>query len=156
MTRAVPTWSGTVYVAFVIDVFVRRIVGWRASTSMKTQFVLHFRQICAVHRRSVNGRAGAGDLAKKKRHHKDLARHSGRGSQYLSTKNTERLAEAEIDLSAGAVGDAWDSALAECVIGMLSLIDFEQQQKLKLQGVYKSRGCSMLQKWMRDVTPKGP
>jgi putative transposase len=61
----VPTWSGTVYVAFVIDVFARRIVGWRASTSMKTQFVLPSRQICPANRLPGNGRAGSGDLAKK-------------------------------------------------------------------------------------------
>jgi transposase InsO family protein len=61
----VPTWSGTVYVAFVIDVFARRIVGWRASTSMKTQFVLPSRRICYANRLPGNGRVGASDLAKK-------------------------------------------------------------------------------------------
>ncbi|MDO9525560.1 MAG: IS3 family transposase [Gemmobacter sp.] len=61
----VPTWSGTVYVAFVIDVFARRIVGWRASTSMKTQFVLPSRQICPANRLPGNGRTGSGYLAKK-------------------------------------------------------------------------------------------
>ena len=100
----VPTWSGTVYVAFVIDVFVRRIVGWRTSTSMKTQFVLDALEQAIWQRKTPDN--------------KDLVHHSDRGSQYLSIKYTERLAEAEIDLSVGTVGDAYDNALAECVIGL--------------------------------------
>jgi putative transposase len=98
----VPTWSGTVYVAFVIDVFARRIVGWRASTSMKTQFVLDALDQAIWQRKTPDN--------------KSLVHHSDRGSQYLSIKYTERLAEAEIDLSVGTVGDAYDNALAECVI----------------------------------------
>ena len=100
----VPTWSGTVYVAFVIDVFARRIVGWRASTSMKTQFVLDALDQAIWQRKMPDNKA--------------LIHHSDRGSQYLSIKYTERLAEAEIDLSVGTVGDAYDNALAECVIGL--------------------------------------
>ena len=100
----VPTWSGTVYVAFVIDVFARRIVGWRASTSMKTQFVLDALDQAIWQRKTPDNRT--------------LVHHSDRGSQYLSIKYTERLAEAEIDLSVGTVGDAYDNALAECVIGL--------------------------------------
>jgi transposase InsO family protein len=100
----VPTWSGTVYVAFVIDVFARRIVGWRASTSMKTQFVLDALDQAIWQRKTTDN--------------KSLIHHSDRGSQYLSIKYTERLAEAEIDLSVGTVGDAYDNALAECVIGL--------------------------------------
>jgi transposase InsO family protein len=100
----VPTWSGTVYVAFVIDVFARRIVGWRASTSMKTQFVLDALDQAIWQRKTADN--------------KSLVHHSDRGSQYLSIKYTERLAEAEIDLSVGTVGDAYDNALAECVIGL--------------------------------------
>ena len=100
----VPTWSGTVYVAFVIDVFARRIVGWRASTSMKTQFVLDALEQAIWQRKTPDNKA--------------LVHHSDRGSQYLSIKYTERLAEAEIDLSVGTVGDAYDNALAECVIGL--------------------------------------
>ncbi len=100
----VPTWSGTVYVAFVIDVFARRIVGWRASTSMKTQFVLDALDQAIWQRKTQDN--------------KSLVHHSDRGSQYLSIKYTERLAEAEIDLSVGTVGDAYDNALAECVIGL--------------------------------------
>jgi putative transposase len=100
----VPTWSGTVYVAFVIDVFARRIVGWRASTSMKTQFVLDALDQAIWQRKTKDNQS--------------LVHHSDRGSQYLSIKYTERLAEAEIDLSVGTVGDAYDNALAECVIGL--------------------------------------
>ncbi len=100
----VPTWSGTVYVAFVIDVFARRIVGWRASTSMKTQFVLDALNQAIWQRKTQDN--------------KSLVHHSDRGSQYLSIKYTERLAQAKIDLSVGSVGDAYDNALAECVIGL--------------------------------------
>jgi putative transposase len=100
----VPTWSGTVYVAFVIDVFARRIVGWRASTSMKTQFVLDALDQAIWQRKTQDN--------------KGLVHHSDRGAQYLAIKYTERLAEAEIDLSVGTVGDAYDNALAECVIGL--------------------------------------
>ena len=113
----VPTWSGTVYVAprhglsdqwrshgSIIDVFARRIVGWRTSTSMKTQFVLDALEQAIWQRKTPDNR--------------DLVHHSDRGSQYLSIKYTERLAEAEIDLSVGTVGDAYDNALAECVIGL--------------------------------------
>jgi len=100
----VQTWSGTVYVAFVIDVFARRIVGWRASTSMKTQFVLDALEQAIWQRKTPDN--------------KSLVHHSDRGSQYLSIKYTERLAEAEIYLSVGTVGDAYDNALAECVIGL--------------------------------------
>jgi len=100
----VPTWSGTVYVAFVIDVFARRIVGWRVSTSMTTKFVLDALDQAIWQRKTLDN--------------KNLVHHSDRGSQYLSIKYTERLAQAEIDLSVGTVGDAYDNALAECVIGL--------------------------------------
>lgn len=100
----VPTWSGTVYVAFVIDVFARRIVGWKASTSMATQFVLDALEQAIWQRKTPKN--------------KGLIHHSDRGSQYLSIKYTERLADAEIKLSVGTVGDAYDNALAECVIGL--------------------------------------
>jgi len=88
----------------MIGVFARRIVSWRVSTSMTTKFVLD-----------------ALDQAiwqSKMRDYKSLVHHSDRGSQYLSIKYTERLAEAEIDLSVGTVGDACDNVLAECVIGL--------------------------------------
>ena len=126
-----PTWSGTVYVALVIDVFARRIVGWRTSTSMKAQFVLDALEQAIWQRKTPDN--------------KDLVHHSDRGSQYLSIKYTERLAEAEIDLSVGTVGDAYDKALAECVIGLFKtevlLSDFKQslaRQRINQIGPWKS------------------
>jgi len=100
----VPSWSGTVYVAFVIDVFARRIVGWKVSTSMSTQFVLDALEQAIWQRQPEKN--------------KSLVHHSDRGSQYLSIKYTERLAQAEIDASVGTVGDSYDNALAETVIGL--------------------------------------
>lgn len=99
-----PTWSGTVYVAFVIDVFARRIVGWRVSTSMTTQFVLDALEQAIWQRKPLGN--------------KSLIHHSDRGSQYLSIKYTERLADADVDPSVGSVGDSYDNALAESVIGI--------------------------------------
>ncbi|WP_155774203.1 IS3 family transposase [Rhodovulum sp. MB263] len=100
----VPTWSGTVYVAFVIDVFARRIVGWRVSTSMTTQVVLDAPEQ-AIWQRKPPGNKG-------------LIHRSERGSQYLSVKYTEGLADADVDPSVGSVGDSYDNALAESVIGL--------------------------------------
>ncbi len=100
----VATWRGFVYVAFVIDVFARCIVGWRVASSLRTDFVLDALEqaICA--------RAGDEPL--------DLVHHSDRGSQYLSMRYTERLADAGIDPSVGSRGDSYDNALAESVIGL--------------------------------------
>lgn len=98
----VATWCGFVYVAFVIDVFSRRIVGWRAHTSMCTDLVLDALEQ-ALHDRETD--AG-------------LVHHSDRGVQYLSLLYTERLAEAGIAPSVGSTGDSYDNALAESVIGL--------------------------------------
>ena len=98
----VATWSGFVYVAFVIDVFARRIVGWRVSRSMHTELVLDaFEQ--ALHARQAQH---------------GLIHHSDHGSQYLSIRYTERLAENGVEASVGSVGDSYDNALAETVIGL--------------------------------------
>jgi len=102
-----PTWSGMVYVALVIDAYSRRILGWRAATSMRTALVLDALEHAVWTRR----RAGAGDLA-------GLIHHTDAGSQYTSIAFTERLAAAGIDPSVGSVGDAYDNALAETVIGL--------------------------------------
>ena len=99
----VATWRGFVYVAFVIDVFARRIVGWRVSTSLRTDFVLDALEQ-AIDRRGD----GAGDLV----------HHSDRGTQ--SMRYTERLADAGIALSVGSRGDAYDNALAETIIGLFT------------------------------------
>ena len=93
-----------VYVAFVIDVSARKIVGWRVSTSMTTSFVLAAfnRKICQ--RCPENGGG--------------LVNHSDLGSQYLSIKYSERLAETGIDPLVGSVGDSYDKAMAESIIGL--------------------------------------
>jgi transposase InsO family protein len=100
----VSTWQGFVYVAFVIDVFARRIVGWRVSSSMTTDFVLDALEQALYARR--NEREG------------DLIHHSDRGSQYVSIRYSERLAEARIEPSVGSRGDSYDNALAETINGL--------------------------------------
>jgi len=100
----VATWRGFVYVAFVIDVFSRRIVGWRASASMRTDLALDALEQ-AIYDRCDDDTG-------------DLVHHSDRGTQYLSIRYTERLADAGIELSVGSRGDAYDNALAETVIGL--------------------------------------
>jgi putative transposase len=103
----VATWTGTVYVAFVFDVFSRRIVGWRAATSMSTELVLDTLEMAIWSR----ARDGAEDLA-------GLVHHTDAGSQYTSFAFTSRLLEAGVDASVGSVGDAYDNALAESQIGI--------------------------------------
>jgi transposase InsO family protein len=98
----VATWRGFVYVAFVIDVFARRIVGWRTSSSLRTDLVLDALEQ-ALYARPVDDQ---------------LVHHSDRGVQYLSFRYTERLADAGIEPSVGSVGDSYDNALAESVIGL--------------------------------------
>ena len=100
----VATWRGFVYVAFVIDVFARRIVGWRVSSSLRTDFVLDALEQAIYERRGAGGA--------------DLVHHSDRGTQYLSMRYTERLAEAGIAPSVGSRGDSYDNALAESIIGL--------------------------------------
>jgi transposase InsO family protein len=100
----VATWRGFVYVAFVIDVFSRRIVGWRASSSLRSDLALDALEQ-ALYERPV---------AESER----LIHHSDRGVQYLSIRYTERLAEAGIESSVGSKGDSYDNALAESVIGL--------------------------------------
>jgi putative transposase len=100
----VATWRGFVYVAFVIDVFARRIVGWRVSSSLATDFVLDALE------QAIYDRRGGGS--------EDLVHHSDRGTQYLSMRYTDRLAEAGIEPSVGRRGDSYDNALAESVIGL--------------------------------------
>ena len=98
----VATWRGAVFVAFVVDVFSRMIVGWRVSTSMKTDLVLDALEQALYARRDVDG----------------LIHHSDRGRQYLSIRYGERLAESGIEPSVGSVGDSYDNALAESIIGL--------------------------------------
>ena len=98
----VSSWTGFAYVAFIIDVFARRIVGWKASRQAHAGFVLDALEQ-ALHERRPAGQ---------------LIHHSDRGSQYVSIKYTERLAEAGIEPSVGSVGDSYDNALAETINGL--------------------------------------
>ena len=98
----VATWTGFVYVAFITDVFARCIVGWRVSRSLHTDMVLNALEQALWARRETN----------------ELIHHSDRGSQYLSIRYTERLAEANIDASVGSIGDSYDNALAETINGL--------------------------------------
>lgn len=100
----VSTWGGFVYVAFVIDVYARYIVGWRVSRTAHASFVLDALEQALHDRRPV--------------HRGGLVHHSDRGSQYVSIKYTERLAEAGIEPSVGSVGDSYDNALAETINGL--------------------------------------
>ncbi len=100
----VSTWQGFVYVAFVIDVFARRIVGWKVSRSARTDFVLDALEQALHERRPVGKDA--------------LIHHSDRGVQYVSIRYTERLAQAGIEPSVGSVGDSYDNALAETINGL--------------------------------------
>ncbi len=100
----VATWKGFVYVAFVIDAYARRIVGWRVSTTPHAGFVLDALEQAVHERRPVKAMG--------------LVHHSHRGSQYLSIKYTERLAEAGIEPSVDSVGDSYDNALAETINGL--------------------------------------
>jgi putative transposase len=103
----VATWAGTVYVAFAIDVFSRKIVGWRASTSKETDLVLDAIDMGLRHRdyRQMDGE-------------EKLIHHSDAGSQYTSFRFTQHLIDSDIDASIGTVGDAYDNALAESTIGL--------------------------------------
>ena len=98
----VATWSGFVYVAFVIDVFARRIIGWRVSRSMHAELVLDALEQALWSRSAIQG----------------VVHHSDRGSQYLSIRYSDRLAEAGAEPSVGSVGDSYDNALAETIIGL--------------------------------------
>jgi len=100
----VSTWQGFAYVAFVIDVYARFIVGWRVSHSMQTDFVLDALE------QALYARQPDRDSA--------LTHHSDRGSQYVSIRYSERLAEAGIEPSVGSRGDSYDNALAETINGL--------------------------------------
>ena len=98
----VATWAGFVYVAFVIDVCARRIIGWRVARSMRAELVLDALEQALWSRSDIQG----------------VVHHSDRGSQYLSIRYSERLIEAGAQPSVGSVGDSYDNALAETIIGL--------------------------------------
>lgn len=103
----VSAWSGWVYVAFVIDAYARRILGWRTSTSMTTSLVLD----ALEHAIWTRNRYGTTDLS-------GLVHHNDAGSQYTAMRFTDRLNEAGINPSIGSVGDSYDNALAETINGL--------------------------------------
>jgi transposase InsO family protein len=112
----VATWAGFVYVAFVTDVFARRIVGWRVSRTAHASFVLDALEQALHERRPVQGGG--------------LVHHSDRGSQYLSIRYTDRLAEAGVEPSVGSIGDSYDNALAETINGLY-----------KAEVIHRRSGC---------------
>ena len=118
----VATWRGFVYVAFVIDVFARRIVGWRVSSSLATDFVLDALEQAIYDR--CDAETG------------DLVHHSDRGTQYLSMRYTDRLTDAGIEPSVGSRGDSYDNALAESIIGLFKTEVIQRQGPWRhLEGV---------------------
>jgi len=117
----VSTWQGFVYVAFVVDVYARRIVGWKVSASARTDFVLDaLEQALHARRRADDAR---------------LIHHSDRGVQYVSIRYSERLAEAGIEPSVGSVGDSYDNALAETINGLYKAEVIHRQSWKSLQDV---------------------
>lgn len=119
----VATWTGFVYVAFVIDACARRIVGWRVSSSMGASFVLDALEQALCDRRPAEDDG--------------LIHHSDRGVQYVSIKYTERLAEAGIEPSVRSVGDSYDNALAESVIGLFKM------EVIRRRGLWRSLDVTM-------------
>jgi putative transposase len=117
----VASWSGVVYVAFVIDAFSRRIVGWKADTTMRTSLVLDTLEMALWTRERAGLPVGAG-----------LIHHHDNGSQYLSFAFTQRLIDAGVDASVGSVGDALDNALAESTIGLY------KTEKIRREGPWKT------------------
>ncbi|WP_258557983.1 IS3 family transposase [Rhodococcus sp. AG1013] len=117
----VSTWSGWVYVAFVIDAYARRIVGWRTATTMTSQLVLD----AIEHAIWTRHREGIDDLS-------GLIHHHDRGSQYTSIAFTERLVDASIDASIGATGNSYDNALAESINGLY------KTELIKAQGPWRT------------------
>jgi putative transposase len=115
----VSTWQGWLFVAFVIDVYARRIVGWRVSQSMRTDFVLDALEQALYERQPQPS--------------DPLIHHSDRGSQYVSIRYTERLAEAGIEPSVGSRGDSYDNALAETINGLY------KAELIHRRGPWKSR-----------------
>ena len=118
----VPTWSGFAYAALVIDAYSRFIVGWRVSASLRTDLALD-----ALEQAIWARRPDAADPDRRLVHHSDA------GSQYLSIRYTNRLAEAGISPSVGSVGDSYDNALAESVIGLY------KTELIRQRGPWKDR-----------------
>jgi putative transposase len=135
-----------VYVAFVIDVFARRIVGWRVSRTQTASFVLDALEQALHARRPTDS----------------LVHHSDRGSQYVSIRYTERLAEAGIQPSVGSVGDSYDNALAQSVIGLFKteiihrLGPWKSFEAVEYKTLNGSIGSTTSACWNRSVTSRPP
>ncbi len=129
----VSTWQGFAYVAFIVDVYSRFIVGWRVSRHMRTEFVLDALEQALHARRPEPHR---------------LIHHSDRGSQYLSIRYSERLGEAGIEPSVGSTGDSYDNALAETINGLY------KAELIHKQGPWKSVETLEWEtlKWVRGST----
>ena len=125
----VATWQGFVYVAFVIDAYARRIVGWRVSRTAHAGFVLDALEQALADRRPVQGGG--------------LVHHSDRGVQYVSIRYTERLAEAGIEPSVGSVGDSYDNALAESINGLYKTEVIRRRRTVALAGSRRVRHPGM-------------
>jgi putative transposase len=134
----VSTWQGWLYVAFVVDVFARRIAGWRVSASMHTEFVLDALEQ-ALHDRQPG-------------HNSGLIHHSDRGSQYVSIRYSERLAEASIKPSVGSKGDSYDNALAETINGLY------KAELIHRRGPWKTREAVEIAtlEWVAWLDPPPP
>jgi transposase InsO family protein len=117
----VSTWQGFAYVAFIIDAFARRIIGWRVSRHARADFVLDALEQ-ALHERQPIEKGG-------------LIHHSDRGGQYVSIRYTERLAEAGIEPSVGSVGDSYDNALAETINGLFKAEVIHRQSWRNVEAV---------------------
>jgi len=134
----VSTWQGWLYVAFVVDVFARRIVGWRVSTSMDTGCVLDALEQ-ALYARQPGRDSG-------------LIHHSDRGSQYVSIRYSERLAEAGIEPSVSSKGDSYDNALAETINGLY------KAELIHRRGPWKTREAVEIAtlEWVAWLDPPSP
>lgn len=131
----VATWSGFVYVAFVIDAFSRFIVGWRVASRLRSDLALDALDQAIWARLEEPGspqRLGDGFIDPALNSEARLIHHSDKGSQYLSIRYTEQLAEAGIEPSVGSVGDSYDNALAETIIGLY------KTELIRMRGPWRS------------------
>lgn len=135
----VPTWQGFVYTAFVVDVYSRRIVGWKVASTAHTQFVLDALE------QALHARRPAAD---------SLIHHSDRGAQYLSIKYSERLKQAGIEPSVGSVGDSYDNAMAETINGLYKAEVIHRQSWPDRKAVELATANWV--KWFNDKRLMGP
>ena len=144
----VSIWQGWLSVAFVIDVYARRIVGWRVSHSMHTDFVLNALEQALYERQPERAES--------------LVHHSDRGSQYILIRYTERLAEAGIEPSVGSRGDSYDNALAETINGLYKIelihrrAPWKTRESVELATLEWATGSTIFDCWSRSVMYRRP